>query len=194
MNNDLAVHVIFLGQLALGSVFLLSALPKWVNLVSFDMVVRNYHLVPDWATRPAALGALTAISLLGASLTAGVAIDVAIPAAIAVLLLFAAAVGINLRRGEIIDCGCFGMGRDPISVLTIARLGMLIAAAVGIVTIKSVAAASPPSTVDLALGHPDQLVLAAMEAALLILLGSWLLAFKEAGAVLRTPLPAKRRG
>ena len=95
--------------------FGLAGLAKLANLDAFTRAVANYRLLP-------AAGALP---------LAGVATRLVALALAALLLAFAAAVAVNLRRGRRIDCGCFtGPGPREITCATVARnLAMSTAAA-----------------------------------------------------------------
>jgi hypothetical protein len=95
----------------------LAALGEWPG------VVRNYRLLPPALALPAAgvlliAGALTAAALIGPGTR-----RIGAAAAVVQLLLFAAALAINVRRGRSsIDCGCFGSRlRQGISAWMVAR-------------------------------------------------------------------------
>lgn len=94
------------GAMGVGLVFLQAALAKLLNRDVLPGVIANYRLLPAALVGPAALllaPAELAISLgllLGGHWLAALA-------AIALLLVFAAAMGINIARGRRhIDCGC----------------------------------------------------------------------------------------
>ncbi len=95
------------GQTCIGLIFLLAAIQKAQHWRLLSGVIGNYRLLPAWAVAPAAallppLEMLLAILLLSAQLRPWPAL-----AAIALLLLFAAAMAVNVRRGRThIDCGC----------------------------------------------------------------------------------------
>jgi hypothetical protein len=95
------------GRVCVGLVFLLAALQKWRAWRLLPGVIANYRLLPGWAVLPAAvmlppLELLLAIGLLSAQAQPWPEL-----AAIALLMLFAAAMAINVARGRIhIDCGC----------------------------------------------------------------------------------------
>ncbi len=119
---------------SLAALFAGSTLHKLAALSEWPGVVRNYRLLPD-ALAPAAAamlllaGALTAAALLwGPARTAGAC------AAAIQLVLFAAALWINLRRGRThIDCGCFGSRlRQGLSRWMVARNLVLALAALAL--------------------------------------------------------------
>jgi uncharacterized membrane protein YphA (DoxX/SURF4 family) len=94
-------------QIALGVIFVAAALPKIVDPPSFAHMIYNYKLVP------AALNNLMALVMPWIELLCGIALILDIwrrtaRTIIGVLLLtFIMAIGINLVRGNAIDCGCF---------------------------------------------------------------------------------------
>jgi uncharacterized membrane protein YphA (DoxX/SURF4 family) len=89
-------------------VFLTAAYGKLRHWAPFQGVVANYRLLPPAMAAPAAYLIPPAELLLGAALLSGIGLPWAEPCAAALLLLFALAMGINLRRGRRdIDCGCF---------------------------------------------------------------------------------------
>ena len=95
------------GRVSIGLVFLLAALQKARAWRLLPSVIANYRLLPGWAVLPAAallppLELLLAICLLSAQAQPWPELM-----AIALLLLFAAAMAINVAWGRVyIDCGC----------------------------------------------------------------------------------------
>jgi putative oxidoreductase len=120
-------------QLALATVFLYAALSKVRNPSSFVEAVRSYDLLPEAATRTAAIALLSAEFLVGVALMTGFIAAAAIFATPAILAVFFTAVGINLKRGRQIACGCVGDLAETISRRTLARLSMLLLAALAVV-------------------------------------------------------------
>jgi uncharacterized membrane protein YphA (DoxX/SURF4 family) len=89
-------------------VFLTAAYGKLRHGTPFQGVVANYRLLPDAMVVPAAYLIPPIELLLGATLLLGVAFPWPELGAATLLLLFALAMAINLRRGRRhIDCGCF---------------------------------------------------------------------------------------
>ncbi len=81
---------------------------KLRHRVPFQGVVANYRLLPAALVAPAAYSIPPVELALGATLLPGLAFPWPELGAAALLLLFALAMGINLRRGRgHIDCGCF---------------------------------------------------------------------------------------
>jgi uncharacterized membrane protein YphA (DoxX/SURF4 family) len=95
-------------QLAIGAVFLASALAKIGDLPAFAQQVHNYHLAPAWSEN------LAAIMLPWIELVAGLALVLGIRAragavlVLALMVAFTVAVGAAWARGLDFECGCFG--------------------------------------------------------------------------------------
>jgi uncharacterized membrane protein YphA (DoxX/SURF4 family) len=94
-------------RLALGALFVVAALPKLTDPVGFAKAVANYHLVPVQAERLLALVLPPIELLVGVLLIVGVADAGASLLAVALLVVFTAAIGAAIARGLDISCGCF---------------------------------------------------------------------------------------
>lgn len=115
----------------LAMVFAGAAASKLQNAEEFHGVVRNFRLLPR-AVDGAFAFALPWVELaLAASLVTGIGLVAGSMAAAALLLVFAAAVAINIARGRTeIDCGCFRHGlRQRLSWALVARNSLLAGAA-----------------------------------------------------------------
>jgi hypothetical protein len=123
-------YLLYVLQLGLGVTFALAALPKLRGPRAFARTVGEYGLVPGRAAVAIAPALLLLESFLAVSLLTGWAARIAVVVAAATLVGFAAAVAINLRRGRIVSCGCFGDPAEKISARTLARLALLLAGCV----------------------------------------------------------------
>jgi hypothetical protein len=94
-------------QIGLGAIFLVAALPKVVDPPSFALMIYNYRLVPGAAVNALALVMPWVEILVGLALILGAWPREAAALAGFLLLVFIAAIGINLVRGHAVDCGCF---------------------------------------------------------------------------------------
>jgi len=105
--GDLLTVAAEAGRVSIGLVFLLAAVQKAQHWRLLPGVIANYRLLSGWMVAPAAvllppLELLLAIGLLSAQVQPWPEL-----AAIALLLLFAGAMAINVARGRVhIDCGC----------------------------------------------------------------------------------------
>ena len=89
-------------------VFLTASLGKMRHWVIFQGVIANYRLLPDASVGPVADLLPPVEALVGILLLLGLASPWPEAGAAVLLLIFAAAMGINLSRGRRdIDCGCF---------------------------------------------------------------------------------------
>jgi uncharacterized membrane protein len=93
--------------LLLGSIFAAAAVGKLWALDQFEGAVRNYRLLPERLVRPVVLGLPLVELAAAAGLVLPASRPVAAAALVVLLLAFAAAMAVNLRRGRRdIDCGC----------------------------------------------------------------------------------------
>lgn len=148
--------------LLLAGILAVAASAKLAAPGAFVGVVRNYRLLPDALSAPFAW-ALPAVELVTAlGLLVPAQRHLAATAATALMLLFAAAMAVNLMRGRSeIDCGCFvGLVRQRIAWPLVWRNMMLALVAC------TLALAEPGGR---ALGALDWLSVAAATLALAIL-------------------------
>ncbi len=96
--------------LTLGLVMLAAAWAKIVDPPGFAQTLYNYRLLPEALRHPVALVLPWLELWLGLALVTGQGECGAARWALALMLGFAAAIGLNLVRGNPIDCGCFGVG------------------------------------------------------------------------------------
>lgn len=107
--------------IGVGAMFLSAGLAKLRRRRSFPGVVANYRLLPSVLVAPVAAALPVAEIAIGSALIAGVR-SAAVPAGL-LLLLFAAAMAVNIGRGRShIDCGCGRSElRQPLSRTLVAR-------------------------------------------------------------------------
>ena len=145
MTGRLAEYLAQSLQLALGTVFLVAAGAKLRRPTEFVAAVRGYGLIPAALSRAVAAGLIVAESLVAVSLLTGQALAVGVPAAGALLLVFAVAVSLNLKRGRPVSCGCFGSAEERISARTLVRIGLLLA---GTLALAALRFGSQPAAID----------------------------------------------
>ncbi len=100
-------------QIALGAVFVAAAWPKLADPPGFAEAIWNYRLAPAWLVHPAALVLPWLELLCGLALILGLWARAAAAWAGTLLLVFVAALSINLARGHPVDCGCFHTQAAP---------------------------------------------------------------------------------
>jgi hypothetical protein len=196
-NMDLLTRVAHAFQLSLGLVFLLAVLPKLRAPRVFASTVAEYRLAPRAVTPALARGLIAVEAFLALALLSGVLVELSAPLALVTLSVFAAAVGINLRRKRKIDCGCFGAGGETISRRSLGRLAMLLRAAALVTVATSIMAVAPMSLTSLLSGKGpgiDQLVETGGLSLGLLLVGMWLLHLPELWSVIGIQRRSPRRG
>ena len=106
----------------------------WVLWLLFALSIDSYQLLPDWAVFALARTLPWLELALGLLLIAGVWLRYLSIAATGILALFFTVMVVSYFRGAGIDCGCFGVG-EPLSAKTLARDGVLLAAAIALVAL-----------------------------------------------------------
>lgn len=121
----------WLARVALGAVLIVSGAEKLRDLDAFVMAAVDFHVL-DQRIVVTLARMLPFVELgLGVALVLGIAPNVMIVAALAVLSVFAAAVIVNVRRGRAIACHCFGAAsHDVVGAATLVRIGVLATLAV----------------------------------------------------------------
>lgn len=94
-------------QIALGLFFVVAALPKIVDPPSFAHMIYNYRIVPGAFVNAFALVMPWFELLAGLALILGIWTRTSAALVGALLLVFIAAISLNLARANAIDCGCF---------------------------------------------------------------------------------------
>ena len=107
LMHELLAAASIAGRACVGLVFLLAAVQKAMHWRVLPAVIGNYRLLPRFVVLPAAALLPPAEMILAILLLSGQFQPWPAFAAMALLMLFAAAMAINLRRGrDHIDCGC----------------------------------------------------------------------------------------
>jgi len=161
--------------------------------------IQEYDLIPLWLTGPFAALLMAVEAFLAATLIAGRVVSIAAVVATGVLFCSLGAVSINLHRGRKVPCGCFGRSDEPISTVTAARLGILLA---GSATLWAVAAATSTRSVRLAVAVTGGTagfgyIVEMMGAAIVLILASvWILESRRTADLLRVRVrrPGRARG
>ena len=123
-------------RLVLGAVFVYAAYTKLrQSWLLFALSIDSYQLLPEWAVYAVARTLPAAELALGVLLIAGVWLRYLALIAAAILGLFFSVMLVGYLRGGGIDCGCFGVG-EPLSARTLARDGVLLAAALALVVLS----------------------------------------------------------
>ena len=122
-------------RLLLGAVFLYAAYTKLrQSWLLFALSIDSYQMLPEWAVYAVARTLPWFELMLGVLLVAGVWLRYLSVVATTILTLFFTVMLVQYFRGAGIDCGCFGVG-EALSAKTLARDGVLLAAALTLVTL-----------------------------------------------------------
>jgi uncharacterized membrane protein YphA (DoxX/SURF4 family) len=96
-------------RISLGALFIYASLPKIGDPPAFAQILWNYKLLSGFLINPLALVLPWLEFVAGAALIAGVLRKGASLLIAAMLLVFIAALSIDLMRGIAVDCGCFSV-------------------------------------------------------------------------------------
>jgi hypothetical protein len=176
-----------LGRLVAAGLALLLFSAAWHKLAAraqFAAALRGYRLLPESLVGPAAVLLPLLEVALALAWLAGLSRGIVAASTAGLLLLYAAAVAVNLWRGRVdIDCGCglggAGRGDGRLTWGLVARNALLATAAT--------AAALPVAQREAGRFEPLLLVLAILAAVLLYAAASQLLRNGAAMAAWRTP-------
>ena len=102
----------------LAVVMLSAAIPKLVDPPGFAQSIFAYGLVPMAWAPPLALVLPWLEGLTALGLVMGIARRAAAALILGLMLLFIGALGINLVRGNPVDCGCFGAASPGVAPKT----------------------------------------------------------------------------
>ena len=112
----------FVLRIVLGCVFIYASLDKINHPDLFAEAVYNYQLLPEITVNLVALSLPWLELLSGSLLVLGVWMEGSILILSGLMVVFIAALGINLARGLDVHCGCFiTQSSDPITILTLFR-------------------------------------------------------------------------
>lgn len=195
MVSDMALvqQLAYAVQLGLGVVFLVAAVPKLRHPATFARTVAGYRLVPRHLIPAATAGLIAVESFLAIAFLSGWMRAVAIPLAMFILVVFAAGVTINLRRGQRIACGCFGSGEEPISARSLVRLSFLFTAVV-LLAVMPASAVTVATLAQQGLSGVVYLVQVGGTTCFLLLAATWLLNLPEVTFALRHLRQNPKRG
>lgn len=142
-------HLAYVLQLTLGSVFLLSAIPKLRNPSQFAHTVADYNIVSPRLARIAAPTVIAVECFLAFSLLTGALIEAGLALAGTTLAAFGVVTAVNLRRERDVPCGCFGDSSERVSAVGLMRVGLLLLALFGLVAALASGEATATTASDL---------------------------------------------
>lgn len=98
-------------QFVLAAFFVVAGISKIVDPPSFAHEIHNYKMMPGALVNAMALILPWLEVVTGAALFLGIVRRTATKILAVLLLVFIAALGVNLARGHPVDCGCFGTSK-----------------------------------------------------------------------------------
>ena len=101
-------HLQLLLRLVLGALLLLAGVTKLADRSAFRAAVSEYQLLPSRLEGPFATALPLLETTLGALLLLGLGTAFAAALAAPLFLTFGIAIGLNMVRGRVFDCHCFG--------------------------------------------------------------------------------------
>lgn len=114
-------------QVAVGMCLLLAAIAKTRDIRRFESAVASFRLLPNLLVRPVGWLIILSEFVVGVFLAAGFWVEHAAIAALLLVVLFGAAMGVAwVRRIRVSDCMCLGAGGvESMSIGGILRLVLL---------------------------------------------------------------------
>lgn len=126
-------RLVALLRIGLGVLFVVAAWPKLTDPHAFATSIANYRLLPESVERVLALVLAPLELIVGLALIFGVLDAGASALALAMLVIFTAAIAAALARGLDITCGCFeSHGGEKVGARKIAENVAFLAAAVAV--------------------------------------------------------------
>ena len=118
--------VIFAVRLALAVMWIVAAAAKLKNQAAASQAVVDFNLLPVRVAKAAGYVLPWFEMLLGLLLVFGVFIPFVAAMSFALLCAFSAAIGVNLARGRVVSCQCFGsLSNSPLSFWSLVRNAIL---------------------------------------------------------------------
>lgn len=118
---DATDYISMISRLIVGGVFLFSGISKVLDKNSIANHIFDYQLLSPTASALMSPVIVILEIVLASLLIVGFAIQEDSLIAALLLISFSLGIAINLKRGRIIDCHCFGKIKEPISSTLILR-------------------------------------------------------------------------
>lgn len=181
MQNRLALVI----QLAIGLTFLLSVKGKLMDPRGFARGVIEYRVLPDRVSYLAGLLLIPTEMLIAATHLTGWLLSFGVLVGVVVLACFTAGVAMNLKRGRLLPCYCFGNAQGSmISGRALARLILLMVGELLLLTSFALSAANNSVSLD-QVRDASELGFALLSAVFLLILSNWLLDAADVVKLLR---------
>ena len=120
-------ELVLVAQLSVGLLFLFSGLTKLATPKSFVASLREYRILPQVIVHSVAALVIGGELLIAASHISGYYLNIMVPIAIGMLVVFLIAVLIVIERGDLVPCQCFGsVDGEYVSSESVIRILVLI--------------------------------------------------------------------
>lgn len=182
-----------LSQLALAAVFGSSAVSKLAARGRFRDAVAGYGILPELAVAPAALVVVLIELMLALSFAVGFFPGVMASLAACLLAAFLVAVAVALRRGVRGPCGCFGSD-EGISFRTVVRIALVSALLVPVIALLASGEGQSLRAWYAMVSAPTDVLQIGLLAALLVVMGTWLLRLDQVLRVASITFSRERDG
>ena len=100
-------YLYFILRIVVGIIFIWASYNKVLDPSGFAIIIQNYKILPAWLINPAAIILPWIEILCGLFLVTGFFVKGSLLIVNLLMLIFAAAITINIYRGIDINCGCF---------------------------------------------------------------------------------------
>jgi len=175
-------------ELLLGVTFAIAAHAKVHRFRDTIKTIADYDLFPRSLAPVIAVLLVVVETIVAISFITGWAVRAIAPVTIGIIALFGTAATINLRRGRIVKCGCFG-DSEELSLHTLARLTLMLAASAAILVAETLEIGQRASLITL-IGQPASVALTEVvrmfiAAAAASCAAIWILNVREVRVVLR---------
>src|SRR5690349_18057670 len=116
-------------QLAVGLVFLTASANKLRDMSGFLSGINEYQIVPAHLVGAVGVGVVAVEASVALGHLSGWLLSVAVPASMALLLVFLVVIIVTIKRGLLVPCLCFGGGADheTVSLRSAIRLASILA-------------------------------------------------------------------
>ncbi len=118
--------LLFVARVVLGFIFLLAGSGKLLSSNTLEDAIHQYQILPKYVVRAAARFLPFIECISGTFILLGVILPLVSGVLMLMLVIFTIAIGINLRRGRIFSCHCFGNSASTIGPAMVVRNILLI--------------------------------------------------------------------
>lgn len=117
-------------RVGIGGLFAFAGISKLMDIDYFVSDLRDFQLLSDTFLRPVALMLIALETVCGTTVVIGFYVRTAAVVLCILLVIFNVAITINLARGNVINCGCFGiLESESLSIFSLLRNVLILAAA-----------------------------------------------------------------